>query len=136
MLHQDYLVRMFSQLAAAIRESILKARGGQDPEAAAALLEASLANATEVDGSILLTLAPDSMVAMLQLSETDPRLVSYVARTLLLESQYLAEAQQNSLSALREEQAYALSRAYDFDLTASSLEEGELEAFFESAKIE
>ena len=34
MLHQDYLMRMFLQLASALRESLEKARGGSDPEGA------------------------------------------------------------------------------------------------------
>ena len=51
MLHQDYLVRMFMVLAAAIRRTILNTSGEKDPEASAELLESTLSNATEIDGS-------------------------------------------------------------------------------------
>ena len=54
MLHQDYLVRMFMVLAAAIRRTILNTSGEKDPEASAELLESTLSNATEIDGSLLL----------------------------------------------------------------------------------
>ena len=42
MLQQDYLLRMFLQIATAIRESLQRSRGEQDPEAAASLLDQSL----------------------------------------------------------------------------------------------
>ena len=54
MLQQDYLLRMFLQIATAIRESLQRSRGEQDPEAAASLLDQSLEDATEIDGSLLL----------------------------------------------------------------------------------
>lgn len=130
MLHQDYLVRMFMQLASAIRESLLKARGGEDPEAAADLLDAALQNATEIDGSLLLQLSPESMAAMLQLSETDPMLMGYVARTLLLSARYSEEAGQSSRANLRRGQALAVAQAFGFELDESALSEAELESFF------
>ena len=42
MLQQDYLMRMFTALAIAMRESMLRAQGDEDPEGAAELLEAAL----------------------------------------------------------------------------------------------
>lgn len=130
MLHQDYLVRMFLQLASAMRESILKAKGDSDAQAAAELLDAALINATEIDGSLLLTLAPESMAAMLQLSESDPRLMGYMARSLLLSSHYWREAGHNEQAALRADQAQAVAQAFGFELDALSLEPEELERFF------
>ena len=76
----------------AIRESLQRSRGEQDPEAAASLLDRSLEDATEIDGSLLLRMAPETMAAMLQLSQSDPLLMEYVARTLLLSSKYLYDA--------------------------------------------
>lgn len=76
MLHQDYLVRMFMVLAAAIRRTILNTSGEKDPEASAELLESTLSNATEIDGSLLLKMDPETMVSMLQISNTDPTLVA------------------------------------------------------------
>lgn len=132
MLHQDYLVRMFMQLASAIRESILKTRGGGDAEAAAELLDASLINATEIDGSLLLSLAPESMAVMLQLSESDPRLMGYMARTLLLSSRYWEEAGQHEQARLRAGQAQAVAQTFGFELNEAAVEPDELERFFQA----
>lgn len=92
MLQQDYLMRMFTALAIAMRESMLRAQGDEDPEGAAELLEAALDKTTEIDGALLLQMAPESFVAMVQLSQTDPALIGYISRTLMLESHYLSEA--------------------------------------------
>ncbi len=132
MLHQDYLVRMFLQLASAIRESILKIKNGGDAQAAAELLDASLINATEIDGSLLLSLAPESMAAMLQLSESDPRLMGYMARTLLLSSHYWQEAGQSQQAHLRAGQAQAVAQAFGFELDDAAVEPEELERFFDA----
>jgi hypothetical protein len=130
MLHQDYLVRMFMILAAAMRENVFRSADKEDPEAKAELLENTLINATEVDGTLLLKMDPDTMVSMLQISNTDPLLIQYVARTLLLESQYLEEAQQTTRATLRKNQALTLARAYGFPLSLEDLTSEALEQFF------
>ena len=58
MLQQDYLMRMFTALAIAMRESMLRAQGDEDPEGAAELLEAALDKTTEIDGALLLSAPP------------------------------------------------------------------------------
>ncbi len=136
MLQSDYLVRMFTELATAIRESILRARGENDPDGAAVMLEAAFTEATEMDGSMLLTLAPESMVSMMQISGTDPALIGYLSRTLLLESQYLDQIHNGDLSSLRRNQAFALAQAYGVELSDESISPDELEAFFESSEQE
>lgn len=130
MLHQDYLVRMFMVLAAAMRESLLKSSGKKDPEVAAELLETSLTNATEIDGELLLKMDPNTMVSMLQVSNTDPVLIRYIARSLLLESVYLREAELFSRATLRKEQALALASSYGFELSEDDLSSEALEKFF------
>lgn len=130
MLQQDYLLRMFTALAVAIRESMLRAQGDEDPEGAAELLEAALDNATEIDGSLLLQMAPESFVTMVQLSQTDPDLIGYISRTLMLESQYLHEAGLDTKADLRAAQAQALARAYGFEVDASDVSPQALDTFF------
>lgn len=132
MLQQDYLMRMFTALAVAIRESIMRAQGDEDPEGAAELLEAALDNATEIDGSLLLQMAPESFVMMVQLSQTDPALIGYISRTLMLESQYLSKAGLDAKAELRAGQAQALAQAYGFQVDESDVSPEGLEAFFES----
>lgn len=131
MLQQDYLLRMFTALAVAIRESIMRAQGDEDPEGAAELLEAALDNATEIDGSLLLQMAPESFVMMVQLSQTDPALIGYISRTLMLESQYLTKAGLDAKAELRAGQAQALAQAYGFQVDESDVSPEGLEAFFD-----
>lgn len=122
---------MFLQLATAIRESYQRARKDEDPVAAAELLEASLENATEIDGSLLLRMAPETMAAMLQLSDSDPRLMEYVSRSLLLSSKYLKEGGQDSEASLREGQAYAVAQVYGIQLSDEVVEPEAMEQLFE-----
>ena len=124
MFQQDYLMRLFMQLAEGIRKSIRRAIDEKDPEAAADMLEATVGEATELDGAVLLSLAPESIASVVQISGTDPRAVEYICRSLLLEAE------------LRSQQAYALGDAYGIDLTDVSLDEEALEEFFESTKIQ
>lgn len=130
MFTQDYLMRMFMQLAAAMKESLLRARGQNDPRAAADILDEAVSDATEMDGDLLLRMAPESMAAMLQLSQPDPQLMEYVSRSLLLSSQYLREAGDASASALRQEQAYAVARAFGVELGEGSISQNELDELF------
>ena len=118
------------QLAAAMKESLLRARGQNDPRAAADMLDEAVSDATEMDGDLLLRMAPESMAAMLQLSQPDPQLMEYVSRSLLLSSQYLREAGDASASALRQEQAYAVARAFGVELGEGSISQNELDELF------
>ena len=131
MLQSDYLVRMFTALAVAIRESMERARGDMDPSGAAMLLEEAFSQATDVDGAMLLKLAPESMVSVLQISGSDPILMGYLSRTLLLESRYLKQANDFNLAELRHNQAHAIAQAYGFELDDEMIEPEALDEFFE-----
>ena len=131
MLHRDYLVEQFIRFAEAIRLSWTKAKGeAADPLDAAELLEAAVGNATNIDGATLLLLSPDSIASILQITDTDPDVVEYLARTLLLESEYLAEGGEQARSDLRRDQAYAIARGYGIPLSEALLSKEEFEVFF------
>lgn len=134
MLQQDYLARMLMRLAEAISKSLAKAKDDDDPEEAAVLLENAIGEATELDGAVLLSLAPESIASVVQISGTDPRVVEYIARTLMLEASYLEDAGKSEKAALRNEQALALANAYGIDVSSVELSEEEFEAFFEETK--
>lgn len=136
MFTQDYLMRMFMQLAAAMKESLMRAKGKNDPRSAADLLDTAVTDATEMDGSLLLRMAPESMAAMLQLSQPDPQLMEYVSRSLLLSSQYLREAGDASLAELRRAQAFAVADAFGAQLSEESISQEELEALFKRSGVE
>ena len=131
MLHRDYLVEQFLRFAEAIRLSWTKAKGEPaDPLDAAELLEAAVGNATNLDGGTLLLLSPDSIASILQVTDTDPDVVEYLARTLLLESEYLDEGGEQGRAQLRRDQAYAIAQGYGIPLSNELLSEDEFEAFF------
>lgn len=131
MLHRDYLVEQFLRFAEAIRLSWTKAKGEPaDPLDAAELLEAAVGNATNLDGGTLLLLSPDSIASILQVTDTDPDVVEYLARTLLLESEYLEEGGERARSQLRRDQAYAIAQGYGIPLSEELLSEDEFEEFF------
>ena len=92
MLQQDYLMRMIMQLIQGIRKSMRRAVDEKDPEAAADMLEATVGEATELDGAVLLSLSPESIASVVQISGTEPRVVEYICRTLMLEADYLRDA--------------------------------------------
>lgn len=133
-LEQDYLMHIVLQYAEILRRSWFKARGEKDPKGAADMLEAAVGEATDIDGDALLSLAPESMASVLQVSGTDPRVCEYIARSLLLASAYLREAGQGALANVRLEQARALAEAYGLDIPdtpeemASLMEEESSEA--------
>ncbi len=107
-------MRLITNLAEAIRKTIFDEK--PDPRKSAETLEEAISNATEIDGETLLSLAPESMASVIQVTGTDPRVCGYIAHTLLLESEYLQQAGEAELSQVRAEQARALAKAYDVDL--------------------
>ncbi|MBQ6454700.1 MAG: hypothetical protein IJJ32_01245 [Eggerthellaceae bacterium] len=135
MLQQDYLMRMILQFAEAIRLSLQKSNGQHDPRAAAEMLEAAIGEATDIDGGILLGLAPESMVGIMQVSGTDPHLTGYIAHSLLMSSLYLKKANEPALAQLREKQARAVAFAYGITLP-EVYSEADMEAFLDSQEEE
>ena len=122
MFERDYLMRIFLQFAEAIRRSWTRAGKERNPRAAADMLETAIGDAAEIDGSTLLSLAPESMAGVLQVSGVDPRVIEYIARSLLLTSGYLRDAGEDELAQLREAQARSVATAYGIDLPATYAE--------------
>lgn len=132
MLHRDYLVEQFLRFADAIRRSWTKSKGEPaDKLEAADMLEAAIGSATNIDGATLLLLAPDSIASILMVTDTDPDVVEYLARTLLLESSYLEEGGEAERAHLRRDQAYAIANGYGIPLSEEKITESEFEEFFE-----
>ena len=116
MYERDYLLRLIYLLVESIRRSWITAQKKDDPAGAAEMLEAAIGEATEIDGAILLSLSPESMASILQVSGTDPRVIEYVARSLELAAAYQRDAGNDALAHLRAEQARALAQAYGLEL--------------------
>ena len=132
MFEQDYLMRMILQLVEGIRRSMELSKQKNDPSAAAEMLEATIGQATDIDGTVLLSHAPESIADILQVSGTDPGVVEFVSRSMLLESQYLLEAGDASMAQLRAAQARALADSYGFELGEPNEGEQEMNGFLES----
>ena len=116
MFERDYLMRLILGFFQTVCIVVRRAEKEKDPEGAADLLERAIGDATELDGDVLLSLSPDSIASILQVSGTDPKLVGFVAHALLLESHYLMMACDFARAELREQQARALAEAYGVDL--------------------
>lgn len=117
MLHQDYIVRMLTELAAAVTRCVLNGDTKRSPEEAAEALEDAVGNAVAIDGAAFLALSPDSIAQIMQVTGTDARVSEYVARSVMLASAYQAEAGNAELANLRREQAYAIASAYGHDIS-------------------
>jgi len=130
MFEQDYLMRMLLQFMEAIRKSMLKATGEQDSADSAKLLEAAIGDATDMDGDILLSLAPESIAGVLQVSGTDPRMAEYIAQSLLLEASYLRDAGNDERADIRAAQAHTIADTFGFEIGLEELTEEEWEEFF------
>lgn len=132
MLEKDYLMRMILVLVEGIRRTLEMSKENDDPGAAADSLEEIIGQATDIDGAILLSLAPESIADILQVSGTDPSVVEFVGRSMLLESSYLAQAGDAETSLLRKRQAEALASSYGFSLGDESQPEAQMHSYIES----
>jgi hypothetical protein len=123
MFERDYLMVLLQNFFAAIVRSMQQASLRKDPAQAAETIEQAIGEATELDPTALLSLAPESMASIMQVSGIDQGLAGYIAHSLLLESQYLHKAQNAELAQLRERQALALADAYGYELSGDSADE-------------
>ncbi len=114
-----------------------------DPQSAVDMLDIAIGEATDMDGAALLSLSPESIAQVMKVTDVDPNVTQFVARSMLLQSVYLAEAHQGGLAAVRAAQARAIADEYGFDLPedpsdfeaiTEGLEEAAAEGgFFESS---
>lgn len=126
MFERDYLMKLILGYFKTIIIVIKRGEKEKDPEGAADTLEQAIGEATEIDGEVLLSLSPDSIASILQVSGTDPKVVNYVAHGMLLEAHYLMLAYDFARAELREQQARALADAYGFDLPDDPAEAEEI----------
>ncbi len=115
MFERDYLVRQLLLFFQAMTRSWHQ-KEESDPRAAADTLEEAISAATDLDGATLLSLSPETISQVLRVSGVDPKVVSYIAHGMLLESVYLTEAGDVPLAGTRRQQALALSQSYGFSL--------------------
>lgn len=119
MLERDYVMRKIMQIGAAIRRSLLNEDKTSDPLDSAYLLESAVGQATNLDGEVLLSLAPNSIAQVMGVSGVDERVAEYIARSLMLAADFLMQAGQSERADLRRAQAHAVADAYKIELPAT-----------------
>lgn len=116
MFEQDYLMRQLLAFFQALARSWEMKEEDDDPALAAETLENAISSAVDMDGGILLSLAPESIASVMRVSGIDPQVTRYIAHGLLLESVYLSDAGDEALAHVRAGQARAIAREYGFEL--------------------
>lgn len=120
MFERDYLMSIIMKYAEMLVKSWSRHKDKDDPLGSAQMLETAVGAATDIDGDALLSLAPESMASVMQVSGIDPRVCEYIGRSLVLASTYLQEAGDQERANLRYQQAVALSHVYGFELPDSA----------------
>lgn len=134
MFEQDYLMKLLLAFYQAMFKSLRRVTDeDEDPKEAADTLDEVVGNAVGMDGTGLLSLTPESVAGVLQVSGTDPRVTEFIARSLLLSSEYLTQAKQGALASLRVEQARAVADAYGIDLPDDPTDLSDLKEMAEQA---
>lgn len=134
MFEQDYLMKLLLAFYQAMFKSLRRVTDeDEDPKEAADMLDEVVGNAVGMDGTSLLSLTPESVAGVLQVSGTDPRVTEFIARSLLLSSEYLTQAKQGALASLRVEQARAVADAYGIDLPDDPTDLSDLKEMAEQA---
>lgn len=134
MFEQDYLMKLLLAFYQVMFKSLRRVTDeDEDPKEAADTLDEVVGNAVGMDGASLLSLTPKSVVGVLQVSGTDPRVTEFIARSLLLSSEYLTQAKQGALASLRVEQARAIADAYGIDLPDDPTDLSDLKEMAEQA---
>ena len=128
MFQNDYLMRMILQLVEAIRRSMQHGYASREEEIQA--IEAALGECMDLDPSLALNLAPDSLVSVLELGNFDSQLGGYVTRTLYYEADLLEAENKTQSASLRRAQASAIALKYAIDISSDAVSAEELEAFF------
>lgn len=123
MFEKDYLMKMISDLIQAMVRSMLYATEEENPYMAARSLENAIGAAVDMDAALFLSLSPESMGMMMQISPIDQQGSEYIARSLALASVYNREAGDVELAKLRRDQARVVADSFGIDLDAAAFDE-------------
>ena len=127
MFENDYLMRIILQFVAAMQRAMREQN--MRPEEKAADLEQLVGEAVNIDSRLLFSLAPESLVSMLQIGDFDESIGGYVLRSIYLEADILEEAGMKERADLRRSQANAIAQAYGFNVTPDDVSVEALEEF-------
>ena len=131
MLENDYLMRMILLFVKFLQQSI--GQRHRDPRESSQELEAQIAEAVNIDAGLFFSLAPESMLTLLQLGDFDERLAEYVVRALALDADFLDAAGMAQNAELRRSQLAAMIAAYQLEIGPDDLTTESIEAFTQQA---
>lgn len=123
MFEKDYLMKMLSDLIQAMVRSMVYATEEENPYMAARSLENAIGAAVDMDAALFLSMSPESMSMMMQISPIDEQVSEYIARSLALASIYNREAGDVDLAQLRMEQARVVAHSFGIDLDDAAFDE-------------
>lgn len=109
----DYILRIIEQMGAAIREAFRRFRDGGSTEESIELTNQAIGLVVDMDPVLFLRLAPPSMVAFLEISGFDDRLVVKLAEALELQAEILLSEGALIEAGVRRDQAAAVLASID-----------------------
>ncbi len=134
MFENDYIMRMILQLTRVLRRSLI--REYPSPETEIRDIEGKVAEALDLDPRLMFKLEPESLVSLLQLGNVDPALAVYAVRSIYYESDLLEENGELEKAELRRQQADAIARAYDLDVTLADAAPEAMEEFLSEQELD
>ena len=109
----DYILRLVEQLGSMMRLAFARFREGQSSSEPLDVTNQAIQMVVDVDADVFLRFSPQSMVAFLELSGFDDRLVVKLAEALNLQAEILETEGALVLAGVRREQARAVLESID-----------------------
>ena len=128
MIHKDYFMRMIEEIVTMVRMGLKLPDGDKGDWLDD--LEKAVGDAVQADPNLFFSLDPESIVEMLETSEIDESLGTYVVHAIVLEATMLEAEGQMSTADLRRRQARAIADRLGCSAPASDATAETLEAFF------
>lgn len=131
MLQHDYLLEIIHQFVQTISSALLRAVVDHD-ETAAREVEAAVGELLQLDPETAMSLAPDSLVTMMQLAGTGDAVSGYVAYSLNRLAQAYDGMGKHDTAQLRRQQAAAVAQAFGANVDEVPEELRDLESSLDS----
>lgn len=127
MLHRDYLLEVIEQFVSTVSQALARALLERDLDAAVEVEEA-IAELVQLDPETAMSLAPESLVIMMQLSGTGDAVAGYAAYALNRLGDAYERMGDAELATMRHDQAQAVADAFGADINEIPEELRDVEA--------
>jgi len=109
----DYILRLVEQLGSMMRLAFARFREGQSSSEPLDVTNQAIQMIVDLDADLFVKFSPQSMVAFLEISGFDDRLVMRLAEALLMQAEILESDGSILLAGVRREQAKAVRESID-----------------------